>query len=66
MSRLTHSEPEKQFKCLVIGNEPFRYVESIPAGGIADNYREAPEMVERAELKKYWSKYYYRSGGQDA
>ncbi|MER5046151.1 hypothetical protein [Morganella morganii] len=66
MSRLTHSEPEKQLKCLVIGNEPFRYVESIPAGGTADNYREAPEMVDREKLKESWAKYYYRSGGQNA
>ena len=66
MSRLTHSGPEKQFKCLVIGNEPFRYIESIPAGGTADNYRKKPEMVDRQKVEDSWSQFYYRSGGQDA
>ncbi|WP_413496451.1 hypothetical protein [Morganella psychrotolerans] len=66
MSRLTHSEPGKQFKCLVVGNEPLCYVQSIPAGGMANNYPAAQEVVERQSLIASWSKYYYRSGGNDA
>ena len=66
MSRLTHSIPERQFKCIVTGSEPRRYVESIPGCGTADNYRKKPEMVDRQKVEDSWSQFYYRSGGQDA